>query len=429
MPAVALDIEFPLHTVGALTDVQSAVLRQAEYAHELLIVETRQQISDLRTNTPVQATLGSIGDSIDFVGYVHHVRDAMSKHDGDRRQVVVCIGATWRMKQQRQRVWQDMTASEIALAILGEYQLTADVQPTTKRLGHKVQTTSDWAFLCTLAKSIGFVVYPRGTIVHFHERKHVEDQKVASSPVFTYRREGSGFADTEVTEFRPLLGEDMPNAEGSKAARAVSGVDPRTAQVIRASHDGRPDSTRRTDNTGALFEHAHTDTVVNTIEDAETRAQAASDVAMWQHRADAETVGNVTVAPTGFVYMDDVPGHFEGFWAVIAVEHRFIGNRYRLQMSLGTDSLGSNVGGYVPPAAPFVNGQQVATERRKQTVSTLSVPGNFDSIALKRTAGGPVPLTWRGSAAVVHTSVLAQTQKDSPATLVAKARRFRNSGG
>lgn len=398
MAAPFADVTFPRNSTDSLRGIDRARMNQQEFAHETLHlhVTVREGVAvDLRTNDPVMATLTSTTQLQvkPFVGYVHHVEDGVRQAKSAREATIVCVGATWPMRQARQRVFSDMTRSEIVIQILGEYRLTAEVETHTERLSHVTQSgESDWSFICRLAKQIGWVVYPQATVVHFCSRKHLDQEKVQMAPIFDY---GKG----DVDAFDPRVGDATPHAEGMKSDRIVGGVDPRTGQAIYSKADARPDRVRRAESPAAIFTTYQTGTVAHSLENAASKAQGSADAARWQHRAHAITVGDVTVQTASAVYMKNVPGAYEGFWYAIEVEHVFTGEDYSLDMRLGADSIGRSVDDYEPPDVPFARGRKTSTGQPKQVKAVLNAPGNYSDVDHRRLRGGPNPMQWVGSAA------------------------------
>lgn len=400
MASTSVDVTLPFNSLGALNGVTSATLRRREFHHEMLIVETFNQNAtslDLRTGDPVSAVLkGHAQPSTTFVGYVHEMRSKVHAQQ-PRTHQVICVGATWVMKQPQQRVWQNTTISNIARTILREHNLTADVEDHDTVLPQVNQAAeSDWAFLCRLAQEYGYICYPTGVVVHFHSRGRDLNRKQRAAYVLEYSHESFG-QRSPVHEFNPRLS-DTP--EAGKARSIIRNVDPRTGREWAYSDDGSPDSPTRQDSRAAIFNRYLTDTVANYPSEAQTRLLGKQDRDIWNHKATAVLDGYTGTMPSSVLYLKGLKGNYDGYWNVIAVDHVY-NNRdaYRMHATLGINDLGAPLAAALPGVLV-----QVDTDRLPAAAPTamLVAPGGLSAPELLANRGGPDGMRWRGGTATLE---------------------------
>jgi len=351
------EIVFPFNNVGTLERTRSVVLRQRYFEHDLLIAEVygyRGRSLDLRAGDPVRASLVTNGVTIPFVGYVHHVAPTLKTGANvtpDHK--IVMMGASLPMKNATQRIWRDVTVSEMATQIAAKYKLTADIERSARRIPMVNQAgLSDWAFLVKQAKRLGWVFYVNGTILSFHSRGLKEVRRKQSAPRLEYRI-GNDFLQTDVRSFEPNLGESLPNSDGMKSRRSMRGVDPRSAAIISAHHDGSVRSGSRKEKPVGRFSTFAVGGVVNSGGEAVAQATGAADANRFAYRATARTVGIPGVTQGSLIFFSNLPGDFDGYWTVLAVEHRYQG-QYEMVMELGTDSIGLRNDATQPGLRPIV---------------------------------------------------------------------------
>lgn len=122
-----------------------------------------------------------------------------------------------------QKIWSNVTSSDIAKEIAGKYGLATDVQDTTHKWKSYAQgNKSDFDFLKELAlKEDGFVFYVTSNSLRFEKR----DFSKASVREFKY-------GDSEMIEFTPRLRESQQSG-ASNAAKGVA-VNPMTKTTTKS---------------------------------------------------------------------------------------------------------------------------------------------------------------------------------------------------
>lgn len=389
----SVDVQFPYNN-AKLSVVDSARLRRREFEHEILVVETSRLTGSqlrLRSMDPVIVRLKGISNApITFVGYVHEIHESGSRAVADHKHEIICVGPTYRMMQSRQKTWRDVTISDVARTLAKNYRLTADVENHSLRLSSLHQTgESDWAFLCRLARQFGYVVYPVGTTLHFHSRGRdlLARQNAAIKRVYRQIPDDS----SQVFEFNAALGEATVGKEGRTAVRVAGGVD-KHGQIFRSYQDTLTAAQRGTTSSG-LF--AVNDLTINaqSPEELQARLRGAQERTLYKYIATSHMMADPRTRPGSMIYLEGLDNGYDGFWTVTGVDHHFDNlHQYRMDVNLGTDSLGK-------PKATWRPQRVVDTAQRKRSsTSRLSQPwaqGHLSFLANRGSYNSP--FAWQGS--------------------------------
>ena len=411
MSQTSASVSFPLHNAAPRAQVEEAVLRSWEFEHEMLIVTfrgaTSQQIG-VRTGDPVAATVkGANRLPMTFVGYVQRVVDkATQEPKTPRRVVVYCVGPTWPLKNGRTKVWRNLTISEIAAQILREKRLTADIEPHPVRLPMVNQVgESDWSFLVRLAKQYGYVLYPTGTVVHFHSRSRDENNSRALARGLTYRpREDP--VPSGIWSFTPILDETGAGTEGGgKLTRIAAAADPRTGATISYRDTGVPSDPVRNSAPPAIFQVYDHSIQAGSFTEMQAKVEGSKERSRWYLQAEAELYGYPDMRPTSVLYLDGLGGGYNGYWTIIGIEHPLrpfdVPNHYLARVLLGTNSLGRPIVGSKPQGYSYLPGITPETKKISQQ-SVLVTPNNLNAVDLQSVRGGPTDFSWQGSVSSVN---------------------------
>lgn len=403
MDATLTRVHFPYNAIQDLQHINEVELTRMEYQHERLDVLVHGYTDNelrLRTNDVAIAELhGRYNTPITFPGYVVNVAEVPTTIRPAHKSLITLLGPTYVMKNGRQKIWKNLTISEIAQHICAEYQLTADIEPHTLRLSSVNQAgESDWSFLCRIARQFGYIVYGVGPVVHFHSRMRDTEQRYRIAPEFRYRLSQDLLA-TEIWEFNPHLSEIAMNPEGQKAQRAVQNVTDAGASFA-AADSGAPAVATRAYAPQGSFAIYDSHITANTLAEAEARLKGAQERALWTHQATAETNGYAGTSPGSAVFLSGLMADYDGFWDVIGVTHTFNSRlRYRMNLTLGTNSLGTKLSGFTPGAMKPIDGLSSPAVRPTRSRPQLAGMAGDNAPAIIAARGGPPIVFWRGSVA------------------------------
>lgn len=400
MASTSVEVTLPFNSAPRLDRVTAAVLRRREYTHEMLIIDCYNQNAtslDLRTGDPISAVLKGSAQAPDtFVGYVHEVRSKVSKND-PRTFRIICVGPTWVMKDEKQRIWPTTTISDLAHTILRENNLTADIEISNVMVPQLNQSgESDWAFLCRVAKAFGYVCYATGVVVHFHSRRRDLDQQRRGAVLLEYAQESFG-KRSAIHKFEPQISDTL---EAGKVRRTIRNVDPRTASQWAYTHDGTPAVPTRLESRAAIFNEFVTDQVSDTPQEVQVRLQGMQDNSMWNHRATAVLDGYTGTAPTSVFYLKGLKGNFDGYWTILHADHIYSNrDNYRMECRIGTNDLGAPIDSAIPGTLISIETDRVPTV---PVGVQLVVPGGLSVPELLAARGGPEGMRWRGQVSSVN---------------------------
>lgn len=326
--------------------VHSAYIKQGVFNHEFAIINFRDwavDISRVKPGTPIALNIGKK----EFVGYVHDVRTSITSNTNFIE--VSAIGASYVMRQASQDVFKNVTASEIAQKIAVENGFAYKIEPHPRVYPQISQAgLTDWEFLRKLAKQCGYSLNVEKTTLYFqpHLKEFTEN---LSGALYMVKGEYAIKSDKNIYEFTPIVGETLSHSLADKSAVAVTGIDPRTGQLVQVTKQKRSTPTRKKSQT-ELFDKYATTVVANDFEVASFEAEAADNNSQFPYRATALVFGNHKLSPTQPVYLDGL-GSYTGYWTILETEHSIEEEElnaytYTTRLVLGTDSLGKiNISG------------------------------------------------------------------------------------
>lgn len=382
---------------AAATRVPTALtISQREFCHDIAIAHLpieRAGSARYDTGTPVDIRWGTRfpNSRNRFYGYVHHTEPVYTRGGANvRTQTLktVCIGASYRLKQPRQRVWKKRTVSSVVQETINGVKFSGEIEAhpqVWESLTNPGQ--SEWMFLAELAHRVGFAFYVSNTDAHFHNRITRFRRLQASAPVFTAQQPDALNDGDDVYSFHPVVGETTPDG-GDNAIRVVQGVDPRFVRAIAAvDREGIPINEQLAKFSFAPeFLKYEAGVVAGNIGAAQALLEGMADKNRWHYVAKAEVVGVPSIRQGSPVFFDGLGLRDSGFWYVEGVEHvirpSINGGDYRMYLDLGRDS------SFLTKARP-----DEATARRV-------VRQRFDPFGTKKAALPPTSLVggfWRSA--------------------------------
>jgi len=337
------------------------------FAHESMTVELRTpelSLSDLQEGTPVKATITVNSSSLKFVGYIHHLVGSFDRQSSTT--TMVCIGATFPMKNRSQKVWKNLTATSIARSICEANKMAYNIPPHPRVFDQLSQAgKSDWEFLVYLARRVGYSLWPSGTSVFMAPRTQIWAEESSNAPVFTMETAGSPRIGTLI-EFKPIVGEFMPTDDWISAKPFVQGMDPWSDSVLKQGKT-KAKKILRTKAPDESFSWIGSKVVVNTASDAAFEADAYAERNGYPLRARIKVYGDPSLGPNSPVWLSNIPEEYEGFWLVDKISHVVSGSNYFVEAEVVSDSSGKvNQGAKAPDA--FVDTSQT---RLRTSESTL----------------------------------------------------------
>jgi len=341
---------------------------QQEYNHDILSLVS--YLDDNTPNryaigTPVSVSWGLLGKRVEvFQGYVHHTEPIYTTAGSKAQRnlvKVVCVGATFLMKEKHRRVWSGRSITSVLCEIFNAYKLSANITPDTRVWETMVQSDeTDWQFVCGLAQRNGWTVVPNNTDVTVAPRW--VDLRAVRNSVSSFRATGADESIGglgQVFTFQAVDGETTPDG-GQKAARVAYGIDPAQGELFVAQQDVAPPQLGWISPTPFFTEYS-TD-VARSYGEAAIRLRGASEGARMYIQAKAEVMGDATVRPGKLVSLAGLGAKNDGLWYVQMAEHEVNQGTYLLHLTLGRD-------------ARWDNGFRPSTKRRRVLVTRTGAYG------------------------------------------------------
>lgn len=349
VPDLFSDISF-YTPVSSKVTVDSLRVRKKVFAHDLLVVTIpygRNRTSRYDEGTPISATFGYLpSPATNFFGYVHHTEPYVPQNPtpGQAEMIkVVCLGASYVMKNALMESWQQRNSSSIVRELVRRFGFSGMVQESEDALASSTcNGQTAWQYLSKLAKDLGWILYASLTDVTFKDPLSGLQDLMDTAPTLVQ----SG-ATGNIRSFTAVDGE-LADAGGVKADRTMYGLDPRSLQQYGVSNDT---SQFVTDQLGAtslnpLFQRFVTGPATD-VGTAFSALDSVQEQNRWHIQAMIEVNGDPRLRQGMLVYLDQVPVRERGFWFVQEADHHISGGVYRTVLNLGRDSRFAR--GSVPP--------------------------------------------------------------------------------
>lgn len=316
---------------------------QAKYQHELAYLtfnEWDTSIDFIKPGIPVDFEIKDPKGVKKFYGYVHHVEP--SKTPGSDNVTVVVIGASYLLKQARQEVYKNITASELAISIAKRYNFSYGVTPHPRVYPQIAQSgQSDWQLLVRLAKQCGYSLRAENTELYFKPLD--EDFSTYKGEALRfYMNDANNPEGSTIYSFKPIVGETLSfDDSGTKSATAISGMSIRDAKTAFAVTKQNSEVTVRTGKQNEFFDRFDTHTVVTDYASAVYEAEALDMLTRYPYRASVEVLGNTELKPDMPIYLEGLGKDYSGYWTIIDTEHIIDNLVYTTKLTVGLDSLGT----------------------------------------------------------------------------------------
>jgi phage protein D len=344
-------VVFP--TLPSLTVAPNDVdLYQERGSHDILELSFSRSSSFwdtlLKTGTPVIFSWTQGTRQKSWTGYVSHV-SSQNTAQLIQTMKVVCIGASYVLKERASRAWKDKTIPEVASLIAKQFNLKFVSEPSTKRFQQlSMAGESYWTWLQEHAIKIGYVLYVENTTMHFRPLNKLLKASVSSAASFSLELPSTAANslayDRTLDSFVVEKGDYFDRAERPYTTRRTAGVHPLTGKKIGSVSSPRnnsPNTTRR--NTSAPIFSDYSDEVITSSSFSRVTANALTSATRFIIAAKARGQGDPRAAPNTAVYIQGTGADTDGYWAVKKVHHSMnITGIYEVSLDLLTDGIGQN---------------------------------------------------------------------------------------
>ena len=344
-------VEFPDSQVPPQR-VSEIIFEQEFFAHEVAHLKFRDwdvDYKNIRSGSPVKFTLKTTGASRVFYGYIQSVVPKFSP--GKRFMEMSVIGASYKLKQARQAVYTNVTATDVVaeIAKLNNFAYDADAHPRVyeqvAQAGH-----TDLEILTRVAHQAGYGLRMENTTIYFKPYDHDYINFRQHAPILTLR-DANNPKGTDIYSFNATIGEtNMYETSYMKAATRVGGVDARSGAGVQIKRENILTYTR-SDNQVEFFDRFATSVVAPGPEIAFYEARAIEEINGYPYRALVSAQGNPTLRPGSPVFLDGIGSGYSGYWTVISTKHIVVEEsrnqfKYVTHMIVGSDSLNNQTAAY-----------------------------------------------------------------------------------
>lgn len=330
-----------------------AEIHQKQYQHDVLILEFSQPadawFSVVKTGVPIKFSWNQGSYSKTFFGYVSFlVRNASGQIENIME--VHCVGTTFVLKERATKVFTNTTIPAAVRSIVTNFGFNFIGEDDTlvfdqlTMAGH-----SYWEWIQEQAKRIGYGVMVDGMNFYFRPLDALIDQNITSTPVLSMSSTetpiNTQILDRTLDSFKVLQGEHIEDANNLRAVKVTAGVDPVNGQVVSSSVSPNViGSNLRATTSDVLFSEYRSEQVVHSNSAAISIASGAATLARLNMPAKIKCQGDPRITPFHPVMIQGTGPQTDGYWVAKEVKHMFarIGD-YQIEMTAGTDGIGSNL--------------------------------------------------------------------------------------
>jgi phage protein D len=339
-----LSVSFPL-AQNPPKRVVAFNLMQNRYAHEIATVRFRDwnvQLNDIKPTDPVKCILRGKDSSREFVGYIHDIKPEITP--SNRSVTVTLIGASYVLKQAKQRVFENVTADAVVKKIASEYGFSAYTDPHPRVYEQVAQAGhSELQIMARLARQCGYTLRVENTSIYF--KKLTSDfQALKSSASSFIMRDSNNPRGSTLYSFALTMGESIEYADAYKSAPRVGGVDPRTLNSNLVTNQIRPEAIRQK-SSAELFDSFATEIVAPSYDVAYYESEALDQKNRFPYRASIKVLGTPTLGPDKPIFLDGIGLDYSGYWIILSARHEIVETssnvlQYTTILEVGSDSLG-----------------------------------------------------------------------------------------
>lgn len=288
-----------------------------------------------------------------FYGYVAYIapesqtRQGLVNNSPFQTAKIVCFGASYDMKAQRNKAWDNVTLSSIVDTLALRYKYSYSVFNDPFVWSRLVQTKqSDWEFLAGVVKSLGYGLTINGTHIHVYDPHKALSRQLPYVSLKNLRgaQRSPEHAPGRIMEFTGTFGDVTP--DGTSSDFEYIGLDNSGNTVTATSAEehsllGERASSRFTHQIG---------TNITSTSMLKKFAEASGRV-LYPYCAHVTVTGIPDPVPNSVVKIDSYDSNFDGYWLVKEVTHTITRSNYITNLKIVTDSLSTSPPTVRPGAA------------------------------------------------------------------------------
>jgi phage protein D len=325
---------------------------QKQKSHDVLVLEyaatSQASYQLLKTGVPIKFSWRQGSRKMEWLGYVNSAskKSSVQKNSPMR---IVCVGASFVLKQRKTKTYVNKTVTEVAAKIAKENNLRFVGEPDSRRFSQlTISGHSQWEWLHEQANRIGYAMYLQGTSLIFRPIDKLLDEQSTNVPLFqlwdpTYPRSVTNL-DRTLDSLEVISGDNIEDGSPSRAIKQTGGVDPvkGTSFTYKKSPSKSGKSIRSTVS-DSLFDEFSGEQVVNSKNDSKYAASGAAQLARFNVVAQAFGQGDPRVGPYQLIQVEGSGKETDGQWIVKQAIHKFgFGGTYNIELKIATDGSGEN---------------------------------------------------------------------------------------
>lgn len=317
-------------------DEDNLVVMAIDYKYAMTLADD----ADFATGKMVKFQFGFMGEQVSEL-HKARITDVAHKYRERVTMNVKCLDlGTVVKKSTSQKIWKNLTSSEIAQEIAADYGLEAEVIKTVKKWANIPQgNKSDLDFLKYLAareEGGNFITFIRNGTLYFTNRSIKEESRVT----FAY-----AYGDGAVVSFDPTVKESSQSSKGVKTSATY--IDPKSGAVAKEDVDNKTETKTGTTGNYKVY-YGETGKLKGTQRVGKPDTQPVADKTeatnLANHskkKASLEGVtaklvieGNPLITPNCVITMKNVAKKHLGNWYVKKVSHSIKGGSYTTTLDL-----------------------------------------------------------------------------------------------
>lgn len=355
---VALPI-FDPGGIAAKKTVNTIKVMMTEGMHDTAVITLRAEPTnapELQPGTPVKMQYGwSPVDTDWFFGYVDHIENHYDKSLPDQStfEDVVCLGASYALKDPFTGAWTNVQASSLVQRMAGQFFLSTLIENddyTWPQLSNP--GSSAWSYLVQLANKVGYSLACNKTMLRFISVDTGVKAYGPSMPVFKTRNTAPNIAYQGITSFQSVTGESFTTAGATSAVRTIAGLDLNSGRIIGAVNDGEDMTILGQNSVYPFFSQQISSLVVNSQSSAHGTLAGMAEYNRFNYKAQATLTGMTVVRQGMPIVLNGIDADNDGVWWVHEVVHKISTVGYSMDTVLGRDSKGDS--GMRPVQTPGV---------------------------------------------------------------------------
>lgn len=330
------------------TSIQSVSVSIAENKHDAASITFNGLIPKAITDyigAPVYISISTSPAQVcTFYGYVAFVspeavsRQGLINNSPFQTARLTCFGASYDMKAQKNRVWDNVSLPTIVETMANNYRYSYSVFNDTFIWNRLVQSKqSDWEFLSNAVKTLGYGMTINGTHIHVYDPHKALSRQLPYVELRTLRGVNNSprYTPGLIMEFTGTFGDITP--DGTSSDFEYIGLD-NTGDTVTAT--SAEEHSLLGEKVSSRFTH-QIGTNITSVAMLKKFAEASGRV-LYPYTATVVTTGIADPVPNSVAKIDNYDSDFDGYWLVKEVTHTVTRSNFITELKLVTDSLSTS---------------------------------------------------------------------------------------